>query len=75
MINLSEVNVSSDVENYVSDKGGSYIDAVLYVCEQKRIDLVVAAKHLEKPIIEKLEMEGIELNILPQKTPTLEFLG
>ena len=73
MINLSEVNDSSDVDKYITDKGGSYIDAVLYVCEQKRLDPVVASKHLERPIIEKLEIEGIELNILRQKTPSLPF--
>ena len=69
----TELNISESVEKYVSDNGGSYIDAVLYICEKEYIDPIIAAKYLSKPIKEKIEMEGVQLNILPSKKGKLPF--
>jgi hypothetical protein len=41
---------------------------VLAVCEQFGLEPQVAAKFLNKPIIEKIKAEGQELNLLPKKT-------
>ena len=64
---IKEINISQLVEKHVMKNGGSYIDAVLTVCEVEDIDLIIAAKDLSKPIREKLEVEGTKLNILPRK--------
>ena len=63
----TELNISELVEQYVLDNGGSYIDAVLCVCEKEYVDPIIAAKYLKKPIKEKIEIEGVKLNILPSK--------
>ena len=50
----------------MADKSGAYIESVLALCEKYNIEPQVAAKMLSKPIIEKIEREGISANILPQ---------
>ena len=50
----------------MAEKTGSYIEAVLELCEKHNIEPQVAAKMLSKPIIEKIEREGMSANILPQ---------
>ena len=41
------------VEDYVRKNGGTYIDAILTMCENFEIEPQIAAKFLTKPIIEK----------------------
>lgn len=57
---------SKKVENYIIEKGGSYIDAVLLLCEEYEIEPPVVAKSLSKPLVEKIKMEGQDLNLLPR---------
>lgn len=64
---IKEINVSELVEKHVAKNGGTYIDAVLTICETEDIDPIIAAKGLNKPIREKLEIEGMKRNILPRK--------
>jgi hypothetical protein len=40
---------------------------VIAVCERYGIEPQVAAKFLNKPIIEKIRAEGQNLNLLPKK--------
>jgi len=49
----------------------SYIEAVLAMCEKYELEPQIGAKYLTKPIIEKLEKEGMEYNLLPKKSPEL----
>ena len=65
---IDDTNFSHEIKTYVKENGGTYIEAVLFICEEYDIDPVFVAKTLTKPIIEKLEVEGRELNILPQPT-------
>jgi hypothetical protein len=65
---IDDTNFSHEIKTYVKENGGTYIEAVLFICEEYDIDPVFVAKTLTKPIIEKLEIEGRELNILPQLT-------
>jgi hypothetical protein len=65
---IDDINFSHEIKTYVKENGGTYIEAVLFICEEYDIDPVFVAKTLTKPIIEKLEIEGRELNILPQLT-------
>jgi hypothetical protein len=57
---------SKKVESYVREKGGSYIDAVLSLCEEYEIEPPIVAKSLSKPVVEKIKMEGQDLNLLPR---------
>ncbi|MBC8442972.1 MAG: hypothetical protein H8D80_02145 [Proteobacteria bacterium] len=64
-------NISLQVESYIIQNGGEYIDAVLYVCEKENIEPKVAAKYLSKPIIEKIGIEGRSMNLLPKNSAEL----
>ena len=58
---------SKKVENIVRDKGGTYLEAVIELCEKHEIEPGIVAKSLSKPIIEKLKVEGQDLNTLPKQ--------
>ena len=60
----------TDLQEYVKSHGGSYIDAIVELCEENDVEPAVAAKYLSKPIIEKIQAEGEILNMLPS-TPKL----
>ena len=57
---------SKKVENYVQENGGTYIDAVLLLCEEYKIEPPIVAKSLSKPLVEKIHLEGQDLNLLPR---------
>jgi hypothetical protein len=57
---------SKRVENYVKKWNGTYLDAVVAVSEDMEIEPDVAAKFLTKPIVEKIEQEGRQINLLPK---------
>tara|TARA_Y100000034_G_scaffold120662_1_gene163856 strand:+ start:485 stop:712 length:228 start_codon:yes stop_codon:yes gene_type:complete len=59
------------VEDYVKKNGGTYIDAILTICEGFEIEPQIAAKFLTKPIIEKVAVEGIDINLLKENTAKL----
>ena len=42
------------------------MDAVIAVCESKDLPVESIGKILSKPIIEKIQQEGQELNFLPK---------
>ena len=50
----------------------SYIDAVLFICEENGIEPFMAARMLSQPIKEKIGKEGREINLLP-KSAKLPF--
>ena len=52
-----------------------YIESVIDLAEQYEIDIKVAAKHLTKPIIEKIEKEAKEINLMSSNTTKLPFWG
>tara|TARA_R110002096_G_scaffold366406_1_gene559769 strand:+ start:1957 stop:2175 length:219 start_codon:yes stop_codon:yes gene_type:complete len=56
---------TTDLQEYVKLHGGSYIDAIIGICEENEIEPAAAAKYLSKPIIEKIQAEGEILNMLP----------
>jgi len=68
MENLINIRFAKEVENHVERFGVSYIDGVIAVCERFGIEPQVAAKFLNKPIIEKIKAEGQELNLLPKNS-------
>jgi len=60
-----------DVEKYVENNGGTYIEAILVMCDKFEFEPQIAAKFLTKPIIEKVAVEGIDINILKEKNSKL----
>jgi len=59
-------NFSREVEKYIEKRGGPYIDAVISLCEKHEIEPAIVAKSLSKPLVEKIRMEGQDLNLLPR---------
>ena len=62
---------NSRIMTIVNKNGGHYMEAVIETCEFFKIEPQVAGKMLDKPIIEKLQLEGESMNLLPrtQKLP------
>ena len=58
---------SKEVENHVIVKGGKYIDAVLKKCDDYEIEPQVAANLISRPIVEKLQIEGQDINLIPKE--------
>lgn len=54
------------IENHVKRWNSSYLEAITAVVEDMGIEPEVAAKYLTKPIIEKIEQEGRQINLLPK---------
>ena len=65
--------ISEQVEQPARKFSTSYIDAVVKVAEENEIDIEVIGKFLGKPIKEKLEIEGRDLNLIRSKKPKLPF--
>lgn len=61
---LDKNSLNKEIEKYVLDKKVSYIEAVLAICEIYNVDPETIPSLLSKPIIEKLHVEGQDLNIL-----------
>lgn len=70
IIETSELNINQEIEKIVSQNKDGYIQAILSICEEKNIDPSYIAKHLSKPIIEKIRAEGESINLL-QKSARL----
>lgn len=66
IIETNEININLEIEKIVSKNKDGYIQAILTLCEEKGIDPSYIAKHLSKPIIEKIRSEGEVINLLPK---------
>lgn len=51
--------------------GMSYLDAIVWLCEQNNIEIEDIKKYLSPSITENLEKEAMDLNFLP-KVNTLD---
>ena len=58
------------VEDCVRTKSMSYMDTVVYLCEQNNLDIEDVKKYIAISIKEKIEMEAMKLNFL-EKTGSL----
>ena len=60
---------SQEIENVVTNNEDmSYIDAVVYFCEQNNIDVESVPKLISKPLKEKIKYEAQELNFLKRSS-------
>jgi hypothetical protein len=64
--NETQNDFCREVEKYVEKWKTNYLNAVVNICEAKDIPVESIAKILSKPIIEKIEQEGQDLNFLPK---------
>jgi len=56
------------IEKYVEKWNTRYLDAVVAIAEAEDIPVESMSKVLSKPIIEKIQQEGQELNFLPKSS-------
>jgi len=56
----------NEVLKFTQNNKETYIDAVLLTSEKFGFGPEVGAKLLSKPIIEKIKVEGEEINLLPK---------
>ena len=52
------------VEDCVRTKSMSYMDTVVYLCEQNNLEIEDVKKYIAISIKEKIEMEAMKLNFL-----------
>lgn len=56
---------AQEVEKVVkNNEDMNYIDAIIYFCEENKIDLESVPKLISKPLKEKIKYEAMELNFL-----------
>ena len=58
------------VEDTVRTKSMSYMDTVVYLCEENKLEIEDVKKYITTSIKEKIEMEAMKLNFL-EKTESL----
>lgn len=73
IFDITKEEFSRKVEDTVKRYKYSYIDAVIHNLEQSSIDLSAAPKLLTKPLIEKIEKEGLEINLIRKPKNKLPF--
>ena len=56
----------NEVIKMANKNGGEYIEAVIELSENYGFGPEIGAKLLSKPIIEKIRIEGQEINLLPK---------
>lgn len=58
---------SSEIESCVTKEKLSYLDAIIYLCEQKDLDPGKVTSFINKVVKEKLRAEAIDLRMLKEK--------
>ncbi len=64
---------SRSVEIYVEKWNVSYIEAILALCEEYKVEPEAIAKFLSKPLIEKVKIEGQSINLVQKEKTKLPF--
>lgn len=54
------------IENHVKKWNTTYLEAVIAITEDMELEPEAVAKYLTKPIVEKIEQEGRQINLLPK---------
>lgn len=67
MANREEItNFSFQIEKIVTEKNISYMDAVVWYCEETGFEIELAAKMISNTLKSKIKMEAEELHYLPK---------
>lgn len=59
---------SVDIENLVNTGDMNYIEAVVYLCEQRDLEISVAASLIDKNLKAKLQITAEQLRLLPKSS-------
>lgn len=59
-------NFSCKIEEIATEKSISYMDAVLWYCEETGFEIEVAAKLISTSLKSKIKMEAEDLHFLPK---------
>ena len=65
---MNSKEFSLKIENIVKEKRISYIDAVVWYCDQNEIDTGTVSPLISKSLKEKIQVEAVDLRML--NTPT-----
>lgn len=68
---MSKKRFSKMVEEFVRDNDMSYLDTIIHICEENRMELEDVKKYLSPSILASLEQEAQSLNFIP-RTNTLD---
>lgn len=60
------INFSVQIENIAKDKHISYMDAIIFYCEETGFEIEVAAKLISASLKSKIKIEAEELHFLPK---------
>tara|TARA_Y100000114_G_C11698132_1_gene297060 strand:+ start:155 stop:394 length:240 start_codon:yes stop_codon:yes gene_type:complete len=63
---LTKKKFGKMIEDTVRDKRLSYMDSIIWLCDENKIDLEDVSKYLSPVIKQQLEYEGQKLNMLPK---------
>ena len=63
---LTKTKFTKMINKVVIEKRMSYMDAVVYLCEQNNIEIEDVKKYITPTIREKIEAEAQRLNFLPK---------
>lgn len=64
---MTKKKFSEMVETIVRTKKMSYMDAIIYLCEENKIEVEDSRKYINPIIKGKLESEAMELNFIPKR--------
>ena len=63
---MTKAKFSIIIEELVHDKRLSYMEAIVYYCDNNELEVETAAKLINPVIKSKIEVEAQELNFLPK---------
>ena len=58
----------SEVIEFANKESMTYMDSVIHISDRYGFGPELGAKFLSKPLIEKIRIEGEDLNLLPKKS-------
>jgi ASC-1-like (ASCH) protein len=64
---MTKKKFSEMVEKEVRYRRMTYMDAIIFVCEENKIEVEDARKYVTPIIKSKLETEAMDLNFIPKK--------
>lgn len=73
LADISKEEFSKKVEQLVKKRKGTYLEAVVDLQEEHGMDFSLVAKLLSQPLLEKLELEGKNLNLIKKNKNCLPF--
>jgi len=65
---MSQAKFSSDIETLVESSALSYIESIVYYCNENNIEIDTVSKLISKPLKERIRCEAITLNYLKKTT-------